>query len=215
MANQQLQTLIEGIIIETFQQINNAYCHNREGHNLNNSFSRLVFPQYRMNGIRVSEQELRFAFVELFCDKIQKEGLGLLYSIETPTEHKYYFQKGELLVDNDKCISGCLDMVIYNAETSKRICIIEFKAKTPGEKAYAKDFLKLNSELSEAGSPKSKYEKDAFGFFVQIIKNTNNKTVDNIRNNSKKIISSRMNGSIKHLCYSLQDGKGGKLVINE
>ncbi len=55
---------LEEIIRRTFEVIDNVYSVNKDKKNYN---SRLIFPKYRnKNNIRVSEQELRFVFVDQF-----------------------------------------------------------------------------------------------------------------------------------------------------
>ena len=46
----------------------------------------MVFPKYRNKETRVSEQELRFAFIEAFNELNKENNWGLYYSVETPTE---------------------------------------------------------------------------------------------------------------------------------
>lgn len=217
MTTEELKKEIKKIINETFVKIDDIYKYNREGEkSLRLSCGRLVFPLYRTKGIRVSEQELRFLFVEQFCAKAQE--LNLLYSIETPTEHKYNFTGAEPKRDDENGKSGCLDLVLHNAETSKRICIIEFKAHNPDEKQYKKDFLKLKEELSSSGN---RYEEDAFGYFVQIVTNTKEKTdpKEGVINTTKKAINDNVSdlycSKVKHICYSLQNGNGGKIIIGD
>lgn len=68
---------IDNIIDQTFNRLELAYMNHREGQidksiNHKKGESRLVFPCYKNGKIRVSEQELRFIFVETFneyCDE--------------------------------------------------------------------------------------------------------------------------------------------------
>lgn len=211
-----LQEKIEEIIKNTFEKVALIYRHNQEGKKeLNKTISPLVFPQYRNQEIRISEQELRFAFVDELCRTIATEkDLDLLYSIETPTERKYNFTN-ERKVDDSNCRSGRLDLTIYHAQTSKRICIIEFKANTPGKESYDQDFFKLQKELSNAGNEDSRYAENAFGYFVQIVKNTNRQTAEKIGEKPSEEIPDQLNDRIKYFCYSLEDGKDGKLIISK
>lgn len=72
-----LEVIIKGLIDDAFKRLEYAYQHNREkidGKSPSKGFvdlehqteTRLVFPRYAKNGTRISEQELRFAFVEAF-----------------------------------------------------------------------------------------------------------------------------------------------------
>ena len=104
----------------------------------------------------MSEQELRFVFVEQF-NKIAKDN-NLYYSVETPTRGKYSFSKKEKPCVNKNGQSGEFDMVIHN-EQGERICLIEFKANFPAVGDYEKDFLKLENE-SNSGCP---------AYFIQLV----------------------------------------------
>ena len=59
-----LQDHIETIINNTFNAIDKVYNIKQESAEKGNS--RLVFPKYRSDKTRVSEQELRFIFVDQF-----------------------------------------------------------------------------------------------------------------------------------------------------
>ena len=109
------------------------------------SGSRLVFPTYSNgNGKRrVSEQELRFVFVEQLQELLEK--YDLFYSVETPTHDKYKFTENrENVVPeiDEKGQSANFDLTIVDKDR-KTIAIIEFKAKMASEHEYAKDLCKL------------------------------------------------------------------------
>ena len=85
---------IEEIINQTFSRLGKAYESHREGINeslelVKETESRIVFPCYHNNETRISEQELRFVFVETFNTYSREKGLNLFYSIETPTRDTY------------------------------------------------------------------------------------------------------------------------------
>lgn len=77
---EKFQTKLEEVINNTFEILRK-----------NDSGSRIVFPTYRDSNHRVSEQELRFVFVE------QVQGLlkeyDYYYSVETPTKDIYRFSQ--------------------------------------------------------------------------------------------------------------------------
>ena len=73
-------TKLENVIIKSFTILRN-----------NDSGSRLKFPTYRNGQRRVSEQELRFVFVEQLQDLLKE--YDFFYSIETPTNGKYKFSE--------------------------------------------------------------------------------------------------------------------------
>ena len=89
---------------------------------------RLLFPPEReKKELRVSEQEARFACVEALCT-----GGQFRYSIETPTVKTYQFtgRRGE---------SAQTDLTVYDLETKRRLCNVEFKAGGISPRAKSKD----------------------------------------------------------------------------
>jgi hypothetical protein len=98
---------------------------------------KLLFPVYRGGGLRVSEQEARFAFVEALATG------PLTYSVETPTSKMYQFT-------GKSPLSAQTDLAIHD-EAGARICNVEFKAKgvsPSAEKHFPiyKDLQKLMRE---------------------------------------------------------------------
>lgn len=157
------QRFIEGIIHDTFNELDKMF----EASSCNSPIvrtieSRLLFPKYSSSNksnpekLRVSEQELRFAFVELFSKKCDSEH-DYYYSIETPTNEKYVFSEktysGKAYprkadkedLDNKKGKSARFDLTIYNSN-HEMICLMEFKNNDSDHRNYKKDFLKLSTE---------------------------------------------------------------------
>ena len=152
------EELLNEIIKSAFLRVKNAYTSHKEINDADNNTKEdlktlLVFPQYGQHSsnagkIRVSEQELRFAFVEAF-EEFTK-GKGLFYSVETPTESKYLFTDNNSekvvprITDKEPGIgkSGQFDLVIHD-EKIQRICIIEFKAGFVSKTAFKEVLLKL------------------------------------------------------------------------
>lgn len=196
---------IKKILQRAFEKVQYAYNNHKEGENKDNkhddnehfSRSRLVFPSYSNNETRISEQELRFAFVEAFNEYCNENGddCNLLYSIETPTKEKYSgFSKTKenpkpnpRVDENGR--SGEFDMVIFNKEL-KRICLIEFKANNASDLDHLKDFVKLNEE-KEGG-------ENVLRYFVEIIGPCKDNTIDNIKGKIQE------RGRPKFVCYSLE-----------
>ena len=138
--------IIEDIIEQTFIRLELAYKNHREGQigksiNHKKGESRLVFPCYKNGEIRISEQELRFIFVETFneyCD----EKLNWFYSVETPTEDKYKFTENGKNLDKPKRGEGQsanFDLTISN-DKGELLALIEFKANNASEHEHKKDF---------------------------------------------------------------------------
>lgn len=197
-----VKNIIEEIISDTFSVITNVYKYQKESAPKNftvvpppdNSY--IIFPQKADNDTeddtdddtdddtkedtknvgsdRVSEQELRFIFVEQFNKSDTAKENGLFYSIETPTVNFYDFTGVPQVVEREEHDkkkgqkgagrSANIDLVIYQKkdDTIKRIALIEFKARNPDEKYYRKDICKLINEESES---------DCLKYFIQIINN--------------------------------------------
>ena len=168
--------------------------------------SRIIFPRYyihkkggekekRKDYNRISEQELRFIFVEQLNKYADQNNIDIYYSVEAPTKNAYIFSSENNdapKVDNENGISARTDLVIYKKDGTSftKIALIEFKALNPDIINYEKDFCKLNEE-----DCKSKY-------FIQIIKNYNARTIESIR----KKIKSKDKGII-YKCYCLDKGE--------
>ena len=137
---------------------------------LNGSFfiEQLVFPnkvQGKGNIKRISEQELRFLFIEEF----RKDYPKLYYSIETPTQEKYKFGKSYSDIEVNKAgKSASLDMCIFDIVINnfERKLNIEFKHKNASIKIIGKDVLKLISEKQN-------------GAFIHLLNNTDSGTFCN------------------------------------
>ena len=120
----------------------------------NHSESRIVFPTYRDRQRRVSEQELRFVFVEQVQDLLKE--YDYYYSVETPTKSKYVFSENKKYVkpcvnNSGRSASFDLSIVDNNGEKCNTIAIIEFKAKSADGHEYAKDLCKLWNPQEESG----------------------------------------------------------------
>lgn len=157
---------IEAVIERTLSKLNSLY--HRDGGGLETT--RLIFPRYwvteenkRVEGeVRVSEQELRFMFVEelnKYCDAHRE--WEVYYSVETPTSNSY-----QLTGESQQ--SGCIDLCIHGKDL-KRIALIEFKALNPSEHDHAKDAFKLRHEI-----------EGELRYFIEIVKSHNRKTDEKI-----------------------------------
>lgn len=195
---------IEEIIKDTFDVIQKVYHTQREGDGNHKDFcesqSRIIFPKYsgryRNGETRISEQELRFIFVEQFNKYCKNNSWNAYYSVETPTEEKYIFsKKGDkncpYKVDGEGNggQSAMIDLCIHD-DKFERIALIEFKALNPKESAFAKDFCKLSNEPT------------CLTFFIMIVKSYANGTITNIH---KKIESK--GAETEFYCYDLEKGE--------
>jgi len=147
---------------------------------------------------RISEQELRFLFVEEF---LKEPNNGYYYSVETPTEFKYK------LGDNFESIrcgigrSASIDMSIYNRNDKKeysRLLNIEFKNQNSSQFSIGKDVLKLMHEKQN-------------GAFIILLKNTDEGT---LINQAKTGVLDKLNKSFeKFKGYWQVEGKIIQLII--
>jgi hypothetical protein len=145
---------IETIIIEALKELLNI---GEENKIKPNSESRLLFPLYRNDDIRISEQELRFLLVR------KLENKKLYYSVETPTKEEYTFT-------SNGSRSGNLDLCLHD-EVGKRINIIELKYDNVD---ITSDFEKLLREKTNQS------EETNQNYFVQFVKNCDAGTIPNI-----------------------------------
>lgn len=187
------QEMIQEIIGKTFETLRQCYDNqeNSKGFEKKGN-SRLVFPMYgkhRNYETRISEQELRFVFVEEFNKYCDENSLAWFYSVETPTMDKYVFKGPKTPRIDSNGQSASFDLVIYNSQR-KRIALIEFKALNPNKKCFKKDFLKLNNDA----------EGDVLRYFVMVLKNHDDETIKSI---NEKITPKE---KVSFHCYSLEKG---------
>jgi len=163
-----IETMMEALIDRTKIIVNEAYMHHREFHAKTplmegKPSTLLVFPRFfhgkedKTTGwTRISEQELRFAFVQAFHEYVCEHKCKYYYSVEPPTVDSYTFSKVEdgKRKKIDPIIgegqSGNFDMAIYD-ENLKRVCLIEFKSGyvTPQAINEVKAKLTNKKELGE------------------------------------------------------------------
>ena len=216
---------IQAIIGRTFEVIKNVYDNQREGnggkgskHEYCGSQSRIIFPRYstkyRDGETRISEQELRFIFVEQFNKYCQEEQWEAYYSVETPTEEKYIFSEDGKTVNphkaeenDEKGQSAMIDLCIHD-KNFHRIALVEFKALNPKEPAYAKDFCKLSNESFCKSN--DEHERTCLTFFIMIVKNHDNGTISNVHDKIKT-----KDNATEFYCYDLEKGEDISTEIKE
>lgn len=135
---------INDIIMGTSKNLKDLY-------NNGSSELQIIFPkksshEHNKEGdIRVSEQELRFAFVEKFLDTIKSEGWH--YSVETPTKFYYSSARNGNEPSLNGTRSGKIDLTLYD-ERKNPIAFFEFKSGSLTSKIreLKYDILKLIME---------------------------------------------------------------------
>ena len=200
---------IDVIIKNTFNTISEVYRTQMENQKIgtyNNNSSRIIFPLKRESKdkkeeFRISEQELRFVFVEEF-NKYCSENWDAYYSVETPTSKRYDFSNKEMpcKVDYPNGQSAMVDFSIFLKEQDKltRVALIEFKALNPDKQSYMKDYVKLLNEDQK------------FVYFIMIVKSANDRTIKSI---AEKIKASYDNAGldtekkVEFRCLDLGTGK--------
>ena len=124
---------------------------------------------------RISEQELRFLFVEEFIRLSSKE---FFYSVETPTEKKYRFGKTFEHISTDETgRSASIDMSIFKKDENNkytRSLNIEFKNENVPSFNIGKDILKLIHESQD-------------GMLIHLLKNTDSGTLCSSNNKTKGV----------------------------
>lgn len=184
-----IQHHIDEILKLTLQSIHEVYKDRKEQYGKvielkeTAQHSRLVFPckrGCRYSEVRISEQELRFAFVEqfnIYCND-KKNNCNLFYSVETPTRGRYHFPKGKnvqpVVYDESEHggQSAAFDMTIYD-DKMQRVCLIEFKAHNVDPHDYLKDYAKLRNSIEG--------DDDVLRYFINILKTYNDSTVKSIK----------------------------------
>lgn len=192
---------LENVVKNTFEVLKKVYKTQKENtpqENNDGNESRIIFPKKRDETTRISEQELRFVFVEQLNNEIKGDSLcgekwDVYYSVETPTGEKYGFTSRSKE-------SGNIDLVIHDAAKFRRIALIEFKANNRDAKGYQKDFEKLTNE-----------KEGEIRWFIQIVEDSGSGTKANI---SEKLADRRKWGAnrARVSCFSLNKGC---LIIDE
>ena len=200
---------IDVIIKKTFNTISVVYRTQMENQKIgtyNNNSSRIIFPLKRESKdkkeeFRISEQELRFVFVEEF-NKYCSKNWDAYYSVETPTSKRYDFSNKEMpcKVDYPNGQSAMVDFSIFLKEQDKltRVALIDFKALNPDKQSYMKDYVKLLNEDQK------------FVYFIMIVKSANDRTIKSI---AEKIKASYDNAGldtekkVEFRCLDLGTGK--------
>ena len=128
---------------------------------------RLVFPLYRDKGLRVSEQEARFAFVESLLR--QK---SLRYSIEAPTSETYSFSGG-----GER--SAQTDLKVHDTRGTV-ICNVEFKAKgvRPPKQGFSGETSKKISSIQK-DVQKLLCERE-WGLWFHLLESVNSSTIEGL-----------------------------------
>ena len=198
-----LKGIIDDIVVDAFTRINYAYQYHREGVINDDSApktgetkTRIVFPHFTNDETRISEQELRFAFVEAFNASQAVKDNNLFYSVETPTRLKYKgFSSDPQQNDNGR--SGEFDMVIFN-EKQERVCLIEFKANNADATDHEKDLLKLDKEGD-----------GILTYFIEVLKSytTGDEETKTIGSLKRKIKLNNKEGKTLIRCYALEGNR--------
>lgn len=209
MADEIKQKIIE-ILEKTFRVIDRCYLTNKEPKkNEKNPISpsativgsRIVFPRKRgKEELRISEQELRFVFIEQFNQYCRETGWNAFYSVETPTQWKYKFSEGKKphkIADKEEGgQSAMVDVSIHN-NAGRRICLIEFKAGNPEGFCFDKDFVKLS-------------EEGELGFFIHLLET---ERIDTLGSVLSKVQPNR--GTANFICHTIASKYKGTRYISD
>lgn len=128
---------------------------------------KLIFPRYRNEGLRVSEQEARFAFVEVL------QSSPFMYSVETPTIGIYTFS-------GTKPISAQTDLTLYDCTGTERVCNVEFKCK--GFSPDAKDDLSISKDIEKL------LREPVRGLWFHLMERVNSTTINKLLSVMKKTV---------------------------
>ena len=146
---------------------------------------------------RISEQELKLMFLELFFSDTTMQSYTL--SVETPTKEDYRFTENGKKV-KPECGTGQkanIDVVIFNGES--RVAMIEFKAGNPDRHSHAKDFIKLREEPN----------KEIIRIFVEVYTSTNDRTLTSISDKLFNNEYGNIGDNTEYLGFSLNHKNNG------
>lgn len=185
-----MKNKIEEIANVAFERLLKVYESKTEGG--------IIFPKYthgqNKGKLRVSEQEMRFAFVEEMC----KKHPDWYYSVETPTDKKYLFKGEPCIIPEEEQggQSAQFDLTIYaDSKGEKVLAHIEFKAHSPALHEMKKDFLKL----AEDKTVDTSIER----VFIHLFESFKQKTYKSIMGKLKEC-----NTNVHYLCYSIEEYEG-------
>ena len=189
--------IVERVIYSTLTYLKNVYTAT-----LNEQYDdgmSLIFPKDKVGNVRVSEQELRFAFVKEFEKYCRDEAERYYYTVETPTISPYHFsENGKSIkpeIGNGR--AGQFDMVIHNSNCNK-ICIIEFKSDNVVEEKLEPSLLKI-ANPDEGGNEVER-------FFIHIVENSDSGTTESIENKLAKLSKGENWKTIVHYyCLTLNN----------
>lgn len=201
MEKEEIKSHIDEIIKRTFKTLKFVYDNQQEKHpnDPNYGKSRLIFPKYsetfRDGETRLSEQELRFLFVEQFNKYCSENKPKWYYSVETPTEFKYQFSDQGNKIEAQKSENGqsaMVDMSILEKKENgfERIALIEFKALNPDASCFEKDFVKLDGEPVE------------LTYFIMYVKSHDKGTIKSL-----KLKIEKKSSNTEFRCYDLESGQ--------
>lgn len=221
--NNEIKEFVENVISKAFDKVQRAYDNHKEYDAKKDSVSvsyedtAIVFPMYgehiNLNDkTRISEQELRFAFVEAFNE--ENKDKKYYYSVETPTNSKYLF-KGKntprIIPRNKKGgKSGQFDLVIHDSNMNRR-CLIEFKAGSPSEKGIKKDFLKL------ANKNENKDGTDVQHYFIHMVTEYNVSKIEGVLQAAAGVLkhakeTQKEIESVNYILYSLNENDNTQIA---
>jgi hypothetical protein len=215
MGKEEVERHVKNILGRTFDILKDAYwAQTEKSISVNKPKTHLIFPLKKSDDSnRISEQELRFVFVEQLNEEIKgistdgkkSKEWDVYYSVETPTYYNYSFgdKPKDIICYKAKKEgrSGNIDLTIHDNK-GKRIALIEFKFDNVTEHAFKKDFEKLHEEQDEKNK-----DFDPLRLFVLMLNSFKDNTKSSIRD--AKISPKSVNKDYKNVyfcAYSLEKG---------
>jgi hypothetical protein len=135
-------------LIKDIVDINEAVCRElwhmvSPGQRVEALTPKLIFPEFRKGGVRVSEQEARF----VYCSVLNRCS-GYFYSVETPTGEPYSFSGvNPMSARSDISLYSCEDGTVKD-----KVANIELKAHNCSAQDIQKDVEKLVKERQVGNS---------------------------------------------------------------
>jgi hypothetical protein len=209
MEKKEVEQHVKNILGRTFDILKDAYwAQTEKSISVNKPKTHLIFPLKKSDDSnRISEQELRFVFVEQLNEEIKgistdgkkSEEWDVYYSVETPTYYNYSFgdKPKDIICYKAKKEgrSGNIDLTIHDNK-GKRIALIEFKFDNVTEHAFKKDFEKLHEEQDEKNK-----DFDPLRLFVLMLNSFKENTKSSIRDAKISIILPKIWTTLQRIYY--------------
>ena len=138
---------------------------------------------------RVSEQELRFLFIERLSAVFK--GTEFTYSVETPTNDIYKFSENGKILQPPKRKQGQSANFDLTISCNGLTAIMEFKGPNAVKHGFAKDLCKLWNPI----------EDGTLRFMISVLETENSKRISKIQNTLKELVQDNKEDNDKDVYF--------------